>query len=296
MSFQQEEEIRQYIEARLKQQGIAVQREVACGNGIRADLVTSDRVIEIKRQLNRGAIYQAYGQGVAYQKLLNKPKLLIIGLAPSSESKYQEAQRIAENVRTESVEVVFIDKDPDWGLAAASVGALGGKPAKPASKPASQSAAKSGKARLPFEPVPASIAGDVIEKIAEKVEDGSLQKAVEQVAEKVAEKVEGAKAKPAEVTLPVASSANSKAEAANSAKPTAAAKPAASPVMKDFWILLLIILVFLGTRTYLRSNQPVGPRLADPAPVSPIPASPLYQRPLRPSAPRPNPTPRYRGS
>ena len=250
MSFQQEEEIRQYIEARLKQQGIAVQREVACGNGIRADLVTSDRVIEIKRQLNRGAIYQAYGQGVAYQKLLNKPKLLIIGLAPSSESKYQEAQRIAENVRTESVEVVFIDKDPDWGLAAASVGALGGK-------------------------------------------------AVEQVAEKVAEKVEGAKAKPAEVALPVASSAssaNSKAEAANSAKPTATAKPAASPVMKDFWILLLIILVFLGIRTYLRSNQPVGPRLADPAPVSPIPASPLYQRPLRPSAPRPNPTPSYRGS
>jgi len=306
MSFQQEEEIRQYIEARLKQQGVAVQREVACGNGIRADLVTSDRVIEIKRQLNRGAIYQAYGQGVAYQKLLNKPKLLIIGLAPSSESKYQEAQRIAENVRTESVEVVFIDKDPDWGLAAASVGAmaLGGKPAKSASISVSKStkkpASKSGKTLLPFEPVSASIAGDVIEKlaekVAEKVEDGSLQKAVEQVAEKVAETVEDAKAKPAEVALPFVNSTNSKAEAANSTQPSAAAKPATSPAMKDFWILLLIILVFLWIRTYLRSNQPVSPRLADPVPVSPIPASPLRQPSFRPAVPRPNPLPSYRGS
>jgi len=301
MQLQQEEDIRQYIEARLKQRGIAAQREVACGNGIRADLVTPDMVIEIKRQLNRGAIYQAYGQGVAYQKLLNKPKLLIIGLAPSSESKYQEAQRIAENVRTESVEVVFIDKDPHWGLAAASVGpiALGGNLAKLAGK----SATKPGRTRLPFEPVPASMAGEVAgklvdqvvekvaEKVAEKVTDESVQKAVDQVAEKVAEKVADpkgdAKAKPAEVTLPFA---NSKAEAANSGKSTAQAKSATSPAMKDFWILLLIILVFLSIRPYLRGNQPASPRWADP------PASPLYQPPLQPSGSRSNPTPVYRGS
>jgi hypothetical protein len=116
MELKQEEDIRNYIEARLKQQGISTEREVVCGNGIRADLVTPDTVIEIKKQLNRGAIYQAHGQGVTYQKLLNKPKLLIIGLAPPSESKYQAAQRIAENIRTDGVEVVFLDKDLQWGL------------------------------------------------------------------------------------------------------------------------------------------------------------------------------------
>ena len=180
MQLQQEEDIRQYIEARLKQQGVAFEREVACGNGIRADLVTPDTVIEIKRRLNRGTLYQAYGQGVAYQKLLNKPKLLIIGLAPTSEAKYQEAQRIAENVRAESVEVVFIDRDPNWGLAAIG--------AKPASKPVGKPAGKPGTARLPFEPVTASIIGTVAEKVAEKVVEKAAEKIAEKAAEKSAEK------------------------------------------------------------------------------------------------------------
>lgn len=114
-----EEDIRTSIEAWLKQQGVSVKREVACGNGIRADLVTPDMVIEVKKCLNRGNIYQAHGQGATYQKLLNKPKLLIIGLAPASEAKYQEAQRIAANIRSKTVNVVFLDKDPRWAVAAA---------------------------------------------------------------------------------------------------------------------------------------------------------------------------------
>lgn len=140
MELKREEDIRNHIEAWLKQQGISVDREVTCGNGIRADLVTPDTVIEIKKQLNRGAIYQAHGQGVAYQKLLNKPKLLIVGLAPPSEVKYQEAQRIAENIRTEGVEVIFIDKDPKWEKAISSIAAALKSPIE--SRPA---------VRLPFE-------------------------------------------------------------------------------------------------------------------------------------------------
>jgi hypothetical protein len=137
-----EEDIRTQIEAWLKQQGVSVEREVVCGNGVRADLVTPDTVIEVKKYLNRGALYQAHGQGAAYQKLLKKPKLLIIGLAPTTEAKYQEAQRIAENIRTDAVEVVFIDKDPKW--AQATFAAVDPQP------PRTQSTIK-----LPFEPVPA---------------------------------------------------------------------------------------------------------------------------------------------
>ena len=265
MQLQQEEDIRQYIEARLKQQGVAFEREVACGNGIRADLVTADTVIEIKRRLNRGTLYQAYGQGVAYQTLLKKPKLLIIGLAPSSESKYQEAQRIAENVRTESVEVVFIDRDPRWGLAAGG-SALN---VKSTAKPTVKATAKSSPARLPFEPVAASIVGTVAEKVAEKV----VEKAAEKLAEKSGEKstqASEAKAKPAGAILPESP------PKAPSPSP-AAAKP--SWPLRDFWTLLLIILVFLWIRAYLWHSQPVGPRLADPPAPTPLMPPPRVQPP-----------------
>lgn len=135
-----EEDIRTHIEAWLRQQGVSVEREVVCGNGIRADLVTPDTVIEVKKYLNRGALYQAHGQGAAYQKLLKKPKLLIIGLAPVTAAKYQEAQRIAENIRTDAVDVVFLDKDPKWAQAAMSVSVS--NPAAP-TQPV---------VKLPFEP------------------------------------------------------------------------------------------------------------------------------------------------
>lgn len=140
MKLVREEDIRTHIEAWLKQQGVSVEREVVCGNGIRADLVTPDTVIEVKKYLNRGALYQAHGQGAAYQKLLKKPKLLIIGLAPTTEAKYQEAQRIAENIRTDAVEVVFLDKDPKRVQAA-----FAGVDAPPSISPT---------IKLPFEPVP----------------------------------------------------------------------------------------------------------------------------------------------
>lgn len=270
MQLQHEEDIRQYIEARLKQKGVAFEREVACGNGIRADLVTADTVIEIKRRLNRGALYQAYGQGVAYQKLLKKPKLLIIGLAPSSESKYQEAQRIAENVRTESVEIVFIDRDPRWGLAAASIG--GAVPNFTAKS--TKSTAKS-TARLPFEPVAASIVGTVATEVAEKV----VEKAAEKIAEKSAQASEP-NAKPAGAVLP-----ESPPKAPS--PPPPAAKPSRSP-LNDFWILLLIILVFLWIRTYFWRSQPSGPAWVD-SPAAPSLKKPLSPQPLspQPAVPRP---------
>lgn len=194
MELKQETDIRQYIETWLKQQGIPAEREVVCGNGVRADLVTPDTVIEIKKYLNRGAIYQALGQGVAYQTLLNKPKLLIIGLAPPSEKRYQEAQRIAENIRTETVQVVFIDKDPKWGLAAASIEPTAVANPKP-------------QVRLPFEPVVASASES---------------------------------AKP--VSKPSETSPSAQEERAGFG-------------MKDFWVLLLLILVFLWIKAAIWRNQ-----------------------------------------
>lgn len=264
MPLQQEEDIRHYIETRLQQKGIATQREVTCGNGIRADLVTPDMVIEIKRQLNRGALYQAYGQGVAYQKLLKKPKLLIIGLAPTSASKYQEAQRIAENIRTNSVEVVFIDKDPNWGIAAAGASSVGGWLSWLVGRPAKSTA------RLPFEPVQASITGEIAEKVAEKV----VEKATEKVSE-LAEQAKAAETRPAkssakEVVLPPE---GGKASAPSPTKSATKSPPVNSTSMKDFWILLLIILVFLSIKSYLERRQAVDPNWGSPS------AAPMHNPP-----------------
>lgn len=237
-----EEDIRTYIENWLRQKGIATEREVACGNGVRADLVTPDTVIEVKKQLTRGTIYQAYGQGVAYQTLLKKPKLIIIGLAPSSEARYQEAQRIAENVRSDKVEVVFIDKDPKWKPVHAAITAQASLP--PELKSPAQST----------DPLP--------DQLPAKLPDQKSQSAVRLPFEVAAASVE-AEPKPAASGEP------------DSAKPAApAAKPASRPtsqphgqndsspsavfVWKDIWKLLLLILVFLWIRAYIWriSGQP----------------------------------------
>jgi hypothetical protein len=262
----QEEDIRRYIEAWLKQQGISTEREVTCGNGVRADLVTPDTVIEIKKQLNRGSIYQAYGQGVAYQNLLKKPKLMIIGFAPASETRYQEAQRIAENVQTENVQVVFIDKDPQWGLAVALTS--GAQPPLPPAlklaksalpdlppdlKAAAKSAAKSaqtGGAQLPFEIAAAATEGSGGEG------SGGGGKETGQEATKEA-----------------------KSSAQSSDKPAAL-------ISKDIWILLLIILLFLWIRAYFwRPNPSYQTEPQIPAPsLSPSldPPSPEFTVPWVP--------------
>jgi hypothetical protein len=121
IDFQTEKEVQDYIKAWLSQQGVSCEDEVVCSpNGIRADIVTPDAVIEVKKYLDREAIYQAKGQGLTYRRLLNRPKLLIMGLAPKSPDSFEQAQRIAEDVQTPDVEVIFIDKDPGWGLVQSS--------------------------------------------------------------------------------------------------------------------------------------------------------------------------------
>ncbi len=264
-----EEDLRSHIENWLKQKGIATEREVACGNGVRADLVTSDTVIEVKKQLNRGAIYQAYGQGVAYQTLLKKPKLMIIGLAPSSEARYQEAQRIAENVRGDNVEVVFIDKDPKWGLSQAAIAAQAKSESKPADKspdklPGKPSGKKTQSAvRLPFEVAAANAE-------AANVEAANAEASGDQAS---------------------AQASRESSKAKSTVKPDKPASPKSDRksvtfTRGDIWTLLLIILLFLWIRAYVwrvnsqqnsqQNSQPISPdnqpvQLDAPSQPDPLP-------------------------
>ncbi len=226
MEQYREADIRDHVEFWLKQQGIAVEREVSCGNGIRADLVTPDMVIEVKKYLNRGTIYQAHGQGIAYQKHLNKPKLLIIGFAPASETRYQEAQRIAENIRTEGVEIVFLDKDPQWAAAMAAM------------------------------PVPAKIA-----PVKATAESKSPVLPFEKVAAATASKAESSSAKAAD-SKAADSKAASKAESSSGSSSASDDRPTFG--IRDFWTLLWIILLFLWLRSALvtadrAEEQPLQP-------------------------------------
>ncbi len=231
-----EEDIRTQIEAWLKQQGVSVEREVVCGNGIRADLVTSDTVIEVKKYLNRGALYQAYGQGAAYQKLLKKPNLLIVGLAPATEAKYQEAQRIAENIRTDAVKVVFLEKDLKLTQTALAA-SLGQGIVQSNSQPSPSPAVK-----LPFEPAATPAKANPTQ--ANPAKDASTSSA------------------PDKQSVP-------NKQSKDAAQPSTSSQP--TLLSKDFLPLLLLILLFLLIKAAFWQQEQFEPDqpLPDPELISP---------------------------
>ncbi|MFM7425607.1 MAG: hypothetical protein ACKO7W_11545 [Elainella sp.] len=126
-----EREIQDHIYQKLLQWGESAQLEVSVPGG-RADIVTSDTVYEVKRELDREAIYQAAGQGSGYAGHLGKPNIVVIGLAPSSSKREAalSAKRSAEG--TANLQVVFIDEDPAWGW-----GSVSQPPPEPVKQPTS---------------------------------------------------------------------------------------------------------------------------------------------------------------
>ncbi|MGG6267151.1 hypothetical protein ACQ4M3_13365 [Leptolyngbya sp. AN03gr2] len=115
-AYKTEEELRRAIEKRLRAWQIPYEREVNVGVGnLRADIVTSDTVIEIKRVLTRSEIYQAKGQGLSYCTHLNRSRLVIIGQAPVQQSAYIQSLNIRSAVTEPHVQIVFLDREP-WKL------------------------------------------------------------------------------------------------------------------------------------------------------------------------------------
>jgi hypothetical protein len=112
--FETEKALQDYCLMVLRSKGIQAKEEVWNGS-IRADIVTSTAVIELKKVLNREALYQALGQAKAYQNNLGKKEIWIVGQYPQSSTEKEQAIKIARELeKDETVIVSFIDDDEFW--------------------------------------------------------------------------------------------------------------------------------------------------------------------------------------
>jgi len=114
LKFQSEKDLQDHCIRVLRSKGIQVKDEVWC-DGIRADLVTSEAVIELKKVLNRDSLYQALGQASAYNQELKRNQIWIVGQYPTDSTSKQQAIKIATEIeKNAKVTVSFIDDDEFW--------------------------------------------------------------------------------------------------------------------------------------------------------------------------------------
>jgi hypothetical protein len=79
LGFDKERELQRYIATALTMQGYDVKIEVPVIEGLRADIVTTNTVVEVKFRLTRESLFAAVGQAVTYQHYLRKRQVVIIG-------------------------------------------------------------------------------------------------------------------------------------------------------------------------------------------------------------------------
>jgi hypothetical protein len=86
----------------LRAQGHRVRCQVRCKAGV-ADIVTDDRIIEVKRRFSRDELFKAVGQVLTYRQSIN-PRLRPVIIARTLDN---EARSIVPNVEALGVEVVL---------------------------------------------------------------------------------------------------------------------------------------------------------------------------------------------
>ncbi|MBW4617505.1 MAG: hypothetical protein KME21_30695 [Desmonostoc vinosum HA7617-LM4] len=112
----QEKDLQEYIAQCLRLRGFRADLEVSA-NGGRADIATNwqnGTIIEVKKYLDRNAIYQAFGQLSLYG-LNNQHKLVVMGFltvdANEQPSALKTASMIEQNPR---IKVVFVNLESEW--------------------------------------------------------------------------------------------------------------------------------------------------------------------------------------
>ncbi len=113
MRFESEAALQAYCLDVLRSRGITAQEEVWTG-GIRADILTSDCVYELKKVLNRESLYQALGQATAYNQNFKRKHICIVGQSPTDPAEFQQAINISKAISNDVVRVSFVDHDSFW--------------------------------------------------------------------------------------------------------------------------------------------------------------------------------------
>jgi hypothetical protein len=95
----------------LEAQGAIVQHQVRCPSGI-ADIVTSDAIYEIKRELEASTIFSAIGQVLIYRQEINpQAKAYIVGYRHTSQFRAEQVEFIKSTAKSLGVEVLFWDDE-----------------------------------------------------------------------------------------------------------------------------------------------------------------------------------------
>jgi hypothetical protein len=116
MKFQSEADLQEHCLTVLRSKNIRASSEVWVG-GIRADIVTPDAVIELKKVLDRDSLYQALGQAHAYNASLHRSQIWLVGQSPADPFTRAQAEKIAREIeRNDRVRVSFVDQDEFWQL------------------------------------------------------------------------------------------------------------------------------------------------------------------------------------
>lgn len=91
-----ERDLQQWLASLLYASGVPCQVEVQTHHQhrTRADIITDDTVIELKRVLDREKIHQAYSQAQIYAAHLGKPNIVLAGLAPSPSARHDAISAI----------------------------------------------------------------------------------------------------------------------------------------------------------------------------------------------------------
>lgn len=90
--FNTEKELQEYCYEVLKYRGIDYQAEVSVSERDgRADIVTADAVIELKKILTRESIHSAVGQALSYNATLQREKVIIMGCKPATDEALNSA-------------------------------------------------------------------------------------------------------------------------------------------------------------------------------------------------------------
>jgi hypothetical protein len=113
MQFETEAALQVYCLSILKARKIEAKEEVSVGP-LRADIVTEDAVYELKKVLTRESLYQALGQAIAYNKVLNKKYICIVGQAPTNVLEYDQVIKVARAISSAEIVVSFVETDPFW--------------------------------------------------------------------------------------------------------------------------------------------------------------------------------------
>jgi hypothetical protein len=112
MEFSSPETLQTFLSRWLEEHGHSVYRQVPCPDGDEIDILTQDYAIECPHILTQTALWSAADAVQTKKVHFPDQRLVIAGLTPPQD--WEDAYKIAEQLKTAGVEVWFVDQMPPF--------------------------------------------------------------------------------------------------------------------------------------------------------------------------------------